>query len=118
MKAGVLRYKDYIGSVEYSEEDNLLFGKIIGINDLLLYEGHSIDELKKAFHDSVDEYLETCRLLDKKPEKHFSGSFNVRVNPEMHRMLELAAETHKMNLNSYVKLCIEESLKKEQLIIK
>lgn len=118
MKAGVLKYKDYIGTVEYSAQDGVLFGKIIGIGDLVLYEGSSVEELTKAFNEAVDDYTKTCSLVGKDPEKHYSGSFNVRVNPDIHRMLEIAAETHKTNLNNYVKVCIVEKLKNENLLAK
>lgn len=116
MKAGVLKHRDYFGSVDYSDHDDVLFGKIIGINDLVLYEGKSLEELKNAFCEAVDEYIETCSIVGKDPEKHFSGCFNVRINPEIHRMLEIAAETYKTNLNNYVKLCITEKLKNDNLL--
>ena len=61
----ILRYKDYLASVHYSSEDDVFFGKVLGINDLVSFEGASVKELKKSFRDAVEDYLETCRKAGK-----------------------------------------------------
>ena len=65
----ILQYKGYFASVHFSAEDEVFFGKIIGINDSVTFEGGTVKELKKAFHEAVDDYLETCKQLGKEPEK-------------------------------------------------
>jgi predicted HicB family RNase H-like nuclease len=77
-----LEYKGYSGTVGFSAEDKIFFGKIQGINDLVTFEGTSVDELEQSFQESVLDYLETCKVLNKNPDKVFKGSFNVRVSQE------------------------------------
>ena len=97
-----MKYKGYIGSVEASEEDNCLYGKVLFINSFLSYEGRSLDELKTDFCYAVDDYLELCEEKGWEPEKPFKGSFNVRVAPEVHRALARAAALKGKSLNKYV----------------
>ncbi len=100
--AGYLKHKDYLGSVEFSAEDGVLFGKIIGINDLVTFEANSVEGLQQAFNDAVEDYLETCKELEKEPNKFFKGVFNVRTSNERHRDLALIAEKKQMKLNELV----------------
>jgi len=100
--ADYLKHKDYLGSVAFSSDDGVLHGKIIGINDLVTYEGSSVDELQKEFIESVEDYLTTCADLEKEPNKFFKGVFNVRTSNERHRDLAIIAEKKKMKLNELV----------------
>lgn len=102
-----LKYKSYYAQVNFSGEDDVFFGRIIGINDLVTFEGASVRELKKAFHEAVDDYLETCRNLGKEPEKTYKGSFNVRISPELHRHAARQAALRKMTLNEFVQNAID-----------
>ncbi|MFQ5455100.1 MAG: type II toxin-antitoxin system HicB family antitoxin [Nitrospirota bacterium] len=102
-----LSYKKYIGSVRFSTEDMIFHGKLEGISDLILYEGQSVDELVKAFHDAVDDYLEFCRSKGKTPEKSYKGSFNVRIPSELHRRALQKAAMEGVSLNHLVKEAIE-----------
>jgi len=97
-----LEYKGYTGSLEFSEEDSLLFGKVLGIQSLISYEGESAGELLEDFHHAVDEYLALCKENGKEPEKPFKGSFNIRISPELHKRLFLEAVSRNMSLNSLV----------------
>jgi len=97
-----LEYKGYTGSLEFSEEDSLLFGKVLGIQSLISYEGESARELLEDFHHAVDEYLALCRTNGEEPEKPFKGSFNIRIAPELHKRLFLEAISRNMSLNSLV----------------
>ena len=72
----VMNYRGYYGSVEFSDEDDVFFGRIIGINDHIIYEGGNAKELRGDFHEAVDEYLETCAQIGKEPEKAYKGTFN------------------------------------------
>lgn len=102
-----LNYKNYIGSVEFSEEDNILFGKVQGIRSLIMYEGTTIAELIADFHNSIDDYLEVCRANKEEPEKSFKGTFNVRVSPETHRNAAVFAIQNQKSLNKVVEEAIE-----------
>ncbi|WOC32353.1 MULTISPECIES: type II toxin-antitoxin system HicB family antitoxin [Caproicibacterium] len=97
-----LVYKDYHGTVEYSAEDDCLFGQIVGIADLISYEGQDVASLKQDFENAVDDYLALCKQLNKEPQKAYKGSFNVRVSPDLHRKLDLIAQTSHQTLNSVV----------------
>ena len=106
-----LKYKGYIGSVSYSEPDKVFFGQIEGINDLVTYEGESVQELTASFHEAVEDYLIFCEEHDCKPEKSYSGAFNVRVTPSLHRdIANLAAEAG-ISLNAFVKRALSEAVK-------
>ena len=94
--------------MEYSASDNLLFGKVIGVNSLISYEGDSISSLRQSFAESVDDYLETCAKMGIDPEKTYRGSFNVRVSPELHRSLAAFSAARNQTLNTVV----EEAIKK------
>ena len=96
----VLNYKNYIGTVEFSEEDKVFFGKVIGITDSISFEGDTVESLIEDFHAAVDEYLEFCRENRKEPQQQYKGSFNVRIAPELHRRASLDAMAKNMSLNS------------------
>ncbi len=104
----ILEYKDYYGTVEYSADDNILYGKVIGINGLISYEGESVSELKADFEDAVDEYLLMCEESGEEPQKTYKGSFNVRISPALHKSLAVYAAAHNRTLNSTVEQAIRE----------
>jgi predicted HicB family RNase H-like nuclease len=111
-----LEYKGYIGTVEFSAEDKVFFGKIQGINDLVTFEGISVNELEKSFHESVLDYLETCASLNKAPDKVFKGSFNVRVSQELHQKTALLASKKGLNLNDVVKEALNYIVNHEEVL--
>ncbi|HML38836.1 MAG TPA: type II toxin-antitoxin system HicB family antitoxin [Bacillota bacterium] len=110
----VMIYKEYTGSVHYSTEDELFCGKIEGINDLISFEGTSVAELKAAFEEAVEDYLELCNLNGKEPEKTYKGSFNIRIRPELHKQAVQRAMTEGKSLNQYVEEAIEQYSAKEK----
>jgi len=80
-----LSYKDYTGSIEFSEEDGVFHGKVIGIKPSISFEGDSVQSLTEDFKNTIDEYLDFCHSKSITPERPFKGSFNVRIAPELHR---------------------------------
>ena len=109
----MLEYKGYRAMVEYDAEDDIFVGEVFGIADSLNFHGTSVAELKEMFKQSIDNYLELCEKIGKKPDKEFKGTFNVRIPPEMHRKAALAAAKQKITLNQYVVKAIDYSLKGE-----
>lgn len=103
----VLRYKDFLGSVHFSAEDDLFFGRIEGVDDSVTFEGSSVAELKTAFEEAVDDYLALCQSAGKSPEKSFKGSFNVRVSPDLHKMAYRKALMSGKTLNQFIQQAIE-----------
>lgn len=106
----IMEYKGYIGSVEFSEEDELFYGKVLGIRSLISYEGENAKDLLNDFHNAVDEYLEMCAEENKTPEKAYKGSFNVRISPELHKRLVVCAMAHDMSLNGYIEEALEKAV--------
>ena len=103
----LLEYKGYYGTVEFSADDNILYGKVIGINGLISYEGDNVKNLKKDFEEAVDEYIELCYEKGIEPEKSYRGIFKVQVSPELHRTLDFYSISHGKSINS----TIEEAIK-------
>jgi predicted HicB family RNase H-like nuclease len=110
----ILEHKGFFGSVEFSSEDDCLFGKIIGINDLITFEGNSVIELKTAFFEAVDDYLQLCEKAGKSPERTYKGSFNVRIEPELHKKAAIYASAKNISLNKYIENALNEQILKEQ----
>jgi predicted HicB family RNase H-like nuclease len=98
----VLQYKGYYGSVDYDRRDDILHGRLLGISDVISYEGTSINELKQDFQSAVDDYLDACGEAGKKPEKPFSGRFQVRIPRELHTKVALAAKSEGKSINAWV----------------
>ena len=97
-----LEYKGYTGSIEYSKEDGLFFGKLLGIKSLISYEGKTGPELEDDFKEAIDDYIADCKELNLKIEKPFKGSFNVRIPSELHRDAALKAMELNTSLNGFV----------------
>ncbi len=108
----LIEYRGYYGSVHFDANDLIFHGKIEFIRALVSYEATNAVELKQAFEDAIDDYLETCERHNIEPEKPFKGSFNIRVKPELHRKLAIAANSRDIKLNSF----IAETLEKEMAI--
>lgn len=107
-----IKYKGFVGSVEVSLKDDCLHGKIRFINDLVTYEADSLEKIKKEFEGAVNDYIETCKELGIEPLKSYSGSFNVRIGPELHQDLALSAIKSDKKINAVVKEAVEEYLNK------
>ncbi len=106
----ILEYKGYFTRVEFSADDNILYGKIEGIRDLVTFECENVKDLEKEFHEAVDDYLAFCSDIGQEPDKTYSGSFNVRVTPVLHRAAAMAAAREGINLNAYVKSAIQDKV--------
>lgn len=92
----MIEYKGYIGRVEFDPDTNLLHGEVIGPRDVITFEGRSVDEIRQAFHDSVEDYLELCRERGEEPDQPYSGKLVLKLDPELHRKLsELAGASGK-----------------------
>ena len=109
--ANTIEYNGYIGSIEYSPDDKCFFGKLEMIDDLVTFEAISADELESNFHSAVDEYIQTCKELQREPQKVYKGVFNVRIEPELHKKVYKKALKAGVSLNAY----IQQVLKNEVL---
>lgn len=105
-----MKYKGYRGQVNYDEEAKLFHGEVIGLRDVITFQGTSVDELEQAFKDSVDEYLDFCIELGRAPEKPFSGKLVLRLPPEIHERAAYEAKCNGISLNTWLKQGIQQLL--------
>ena len=104
-----LEYKGYKGSVEYSKEDNCLFGKVQGMSKA--YEGNTLDELRKDFEEGVDSYLEACKADGVEPVKPYSGRLNLRMSSELHSRVAAFVAATGTTINDFINDAIKNELK-------
>ncbi len=109
-----IRYKDYIGSVEFSEENGIFFGRVQGIRALISYEGENAEALVEDFHSAVDDYLTMCAEKGIEPDRAYKGSFNVRITQDLHRRLASYALAKNISLNSLVEEALQEYVVREE----
>lgn len=107
----VLKFKDFIGSVHFSADDDCFFGKIEGIDDLVSFEGRDVDELKSSFREAVEDYVELCRAAGKVLQKSCRGSFNVRVPADLHQKAARKSALLGISLNRLVQRAIEKEVR-------
>lgn len=103
-------YRGYQAKVDFSEEDGLFIGEVIGIRDSLNFHAETSQQVIPMFHQSVDNYLELCEKIGKDPDKAYKGSFNVRITPELHRRADLMAAERNISLNQFVSTALEHEL--------
>jgi predicted HicB family RNase H-like nuclease len=104
----VIKYKEFIGSVHYSSEDEVFYGKLEGIEDHVSFEGDNVEDLQKAFREAINDYLEICSSTGKFPEKSYKGSFNIRIDPELHRKAARRSIELGLSLNQFVEKAISD----------
>ncbi len=109
----MMRYKRYVGRVAYDDQHELFHGEVVNIRDVVTFQGTTVSELKQAFHESVDDYLAFCAERGEEPDKPLSGKLMVRVDPEVHRSVYLAAKLRSMSVNSWVAKALERKARQE-----
>ena len=108
----MLEYKGYHAKIVYDDDSLSLFGNLYGIRDLVTFESDSPVEIVKEFHAAVDDYLESCKLSGKEPDRELSGKLNIVVTPEVHRSLEAAAKDSGKSFNKFVEKILTDYLAK------
>ncbi len=98
----MMRYKGYTGTVEFDDEAGILFGHVDNLTDVITFHGTSVDEVRQAFRDSVDDYLAFCAQLGEPPEKPYSGRLPFRTTPERHRRIARAARAAGLSINAWM----------------
>ena len=101
----MMEYKGYFAKVEFDDDANIFHGEVINLRDVITFEGETVNELKEAFHDSVDDYLTFCAERGEEPEKPYSGKFVVRVEPELHKNITVEARKKRKELKHLGKRC-------------
>ena len=106
MKDSLMRYKGYAARPEYSADDRIFYGTILGISDAVDFQSDNAKNLEEEFHKAVDDYLAFCAEIGKEPQKEYSGLFNVRISPELHREVSMFAQMEGVTLNKAVERAI------------
>jgi predicted HicB family RNase H-like nuclease len=107
-----MEYKGYRGAVRYSADDRVLHGRILGIEDVVSFEGAEVEELEKAFHEAVDDYLALCEKLGRDPDREYSGRIPLRIDAALHRRVAIAADSAAKSVNSWIADTLEAATKR------
>jgi predicted HicB family RNase H-like nuclease len=106
-KDNFISYKNYYGSVKFDQEQEVFYGKIEFIKDLVTFEASDAKAIIPSFHEAVDDYIESCKYLNKKPDISFKGSFNVRISPDLHKKLSMYSISNQDTINNVVKSALK-----------
>jgi len=106
----MMNYKGYLGTVEYDDQAKIFHGDIINTRDVITFQGTTVKEIERAFRDSIDDYLAWCKEDGVEPEKPYSGRFNVRLSPDLHRQIAVIAKKKRVSLNSFVEKAITDEI--------
>lgn len=107
-----MRYKEYIAKVVYDDEAEIFHGDVINLRDVITFQGKSIKELKQAFIDSIEDYLDFCKERGEEPDKPFSGRFTINLPPDLHKKIVLEIEKSDKNLENWVQDIFEHAVNK------
>ncbi len=95
-------YKGYMAKIEYNDEANNLYGRLIGIRDVVDFQANRLEDIEKAFHESVDDYLDFCVERGEQPDKSYSGKLLFRTDAQTHRQIAIAAESQGISINQWL----------------
>ena len=109
----MMEYQGYTARVDYDDDAAVFFGEVVNLRDVITFEGSTVKQLRSAFHDSVDDYLEYCAERGEEPEKPFSGKFVVRIEPKLHRKISVRARMADKSLNNWVGDTLSEAVAEE-----
>ena len=106
----MMEYKGYKAQIKYDNEARIFHGEVLGIRDVITFQGTCVGELETAFIDSVDDYLDFCRERGEKPDKPFSGKFMLRINPEIHQQISQRSKEEEKSMNEWISEVINHAL--------
>ena len=106
----MMEYKGYIGIVEYDSDAKIFHGDVVNTRDVITFQGKSVDEIENAFKESIDDYISWCEEEGVEPEKPYSGKFNLRLSPELHKEVAITAKKLRVSINSFVEKALKDEL--------
>jgi len=110
MKNNILEYKRYIAQLDFDLEDGIIIGKVTNTKDSISFHASNLPDIKQAFKDIIDTYLKTCEEEGIEPSKSYSGKFNLRITPDLHRELSIEAAQEGVSLNDLTEQLLKSSL--------
>jgi predicted HicB family RNase H-like nuclease len=105
-----MKYKGYLGTVEYDDKARIFHGDVINTKDVITFQGTTVSEIEQAFKESINDYLAWCKEDGVEPEKPYSGKFNVRLSPELHQQIAILAKKRRVSLNSFVEKALSDEV--------
>lgn len=105
-----MNYKNYSARIEYSDEDACFIGHIAGIRDVVGFHGESVSELRAAFEEAVDDYLETCQKLNRAPQRTYSGKVTLKIDPIFHAQVAMLAEAQGKSVSAWAKEILKRAI--------
>ncbi len=106
----MMEYKGYIGVVEYDSEAKLFHGDIVNTRDVITFQGKTVDEIETAFRESIEDYINWCKEEGVEPEKPYSGKFNLRLSPELHKEVAITAKKLRISINNFVEKALKDEI--------
>jgi predicted HicB family RNase H-like nuclease len=106
----MMEYKGYIGEVNFDAEAHLFHGDVINTRDIITFQGSTVNEIETAFRESVEDYISWCEEEGVSPEKPYSGKFNLRLSPELHKEVAITARKMKVSINKFVEKAVIDEL--------
>ena len=97
-----MKYKGYWGEVTFDDEAKIFHGEVIGLKDVITFQGKNVEEIEQAFKDSINDYLIWCQERGEQPEKMYSGNVRLRMPQDLHAHLALEAARHGISLNDFI----------------
>ena len=105
-----MEYRGYIGKVEFDDEAGIFHGEVINMRDVITFQGLSVEEIRQAFKDSIEDYLEFCAERNEEPDKKFSGKLTLRLKPELHRKLYVKSHLDDKSINAWISEKLESAV--------
>ena len=106
----MMEFRGYIATVEFDDEADIFHGEVINLRDVITFQGKSVEELRQAFKDSIEDYLDFCAARNEEPERPFSGKFSLRIDPNLHRRISIQARLAKKSLNHWINETLENAV--------
>ena len=106
----MMEYKGYIGDVQFDSEAHIFHGEVINTKDVITFQGETVSELENAFKDSIDDFISWCKKDGVNPERPYSGKFNLRISPELHKQIAITAKKMKLSINRFVEKAVRDEL--------
>lgn len=108
----ILSYKGFTAKIEFSADDNVFVGRLIGIDDIVMFEAETVKGLNKAMREAVDFHIEVCEREGKKSKKSYSGKLLFRLPDKLHAEIAEAATREGKSINEWGKKVFEMAVKK------